>query len=313
MPVQMICASHSPLMLTDIDATDATAQQAFFDAVADAKRTLEEYDPELVVVFGPDHFNGFFFDLMPMFCIGTAAESTEDWELVPARLDVPEDLAMECARTLHRQDIDIAVSRDMKVDHGITIPLFKLIGTLDRYPVLPIFVNCAADPRPSFRRVRTLGEAVGRFLAETGKRVAVIGSGGLSHDPPTPRIATAPPEVAARLIHRNTPTTADLDARQANVVRCAQELVEGGGPCMPPSEAWDRAFLDKILSFDTGALDAITDDEIDEMAGFGGHEVRCWVAANAAARAMGAASPELTCYRMIPEWITGMGVVVGRG
>ena len=30
----------------------------------------------LVVVFGPDHFNGFFYELMPAFCIGTAAEGT---------------------------------------------------------------------------------------------------------------------------------------------------------------------------------------------------------------------------------------------
>ena len=36
----------------------------------------------------------------------------------------------------------------MKVDHGITIPLFKLTGALDRYNVLPVFINCAADPVP---------------------------------------------------------------------------------------------------------------------------------------------------------------------
>ena len=54
MPVRMICASHSPLMLTDIEATDEAAQQDFHAAIEAAKRDLEAFDPELVVVFGPD-------------------------------------------------------------------------------------------------------------------------------------------------------------------------------------------------------------------------------------------------------------------
>ena len=56
----------------------------------------------------------------------------------------------------------------MKVDHGITIPLYKLTGALARYDVLPVFINCAADPRPSFRRVRAFGAAIGEFLAGPG-------------------------------------------------------------------------------------------------------------------------------------------------
>ena len=37
-------------------------------------RRRSMFTPDLVVVFGPDHFNGFFYELMPAFCIGTAAE-----------------------------------------------------------------------------------------------------------------------------------------------------------------------------------------------------------------------------------------------
>ena len=61
----------------------------------------------------------------------------------------------------------------MKVDHGITIPLFKLTGALTRYNVLPVFINCAADPRPSFRRVRAFGAAIGEFLADKDMRITV--------------------------------------------------------------------------------------------------------------------------------------------
>ena len=59
-------------------------------------------------------------------------------------------------------------------------------------------------------------------------------------------------------------------------------------------------------------FDRMTDAEIDRVAGFGAHEVRTWVAAAAAAQRMGQPRPELRYYHLVPEWITGMGIVVGQ-
>ena len=126
-----------------------------------ASAALHAFNPDLVVVFGPDHFNGFFYELMPAFCIGTSAEGSKDWHLESGPLRVPRELALSCVRFLQARDFDVAISHQMKVDHGMTIPLYKLTGALARYDVLPVFVNCAADPRPSFRRVRAFGEAIG--------------------------------------------------------------------------------------------------------------------------------------------------------
>ena len=273
---------------------------------------VHAFKPDLVVVFGPDHFNGFFYELMPAFCIGTAAEGSKDWRLESGPLRVPRALALACVRSLQAADFNVAVSHEMKVDHGITIPLFKLTGALARYDVLPVFINCAADPRPSFRRVRAFGTAVGDFLAGQDLRVTIVGSGGLSHDPPTPRLDASPPDVARRLIQRRTPSQEELDARESRVVRAARDLVVGKGPCLPPSERWDRDFLTTFLGTDHARFDAMTDAEIDRVAGFGAHEVRTWVAAAAAARRMGELKTELRYYHLVPEWITGMGIVVGR-
>jgi 2,3-dihydroxyphenylpropionate 1,2-dioxygenase len=49
------------------------------------------------------------------------------------------------------------------------------------------------------------------------------------------------------------------------------------------------------------------------VAGFGAHEVRTWVAAAAAARKAGKLQSELRYYHLVPEWVTGMGIVVGQG
>jgi 2,3-dihydroxyphenylpropionate 1,2-dioxygenase len=312
MPVQLICASHSPLMTTGIRESEQGVQAQFFRELDACAAALRAFKPDLVVVFGPDHFNGFFYELMPAFCIGTAAEATKDWHLGGGRLRVPRELALNCVRHLQAHDFDVALSHAMKVDHGITIPLFKLTGALDRYDVLPVFINCAADPRPSFRRVRGFGAAIGEFLADQDIQVSVIGSGGLSHDPPTPRIDHSEPAKTQRLVDRATPTQTDYDARESRVIQAARDLVNGGGPCLPPSEQWDRDFLRSFLDARLEDYDTMSDAEIDRVAGFGAHEVRTWVAAAAAVRKMGQPRPELRYYHLVPEWITGMGIVVGQ-
>lgn len=314
MPVQLICASHSPLMLTDVEESENGVHAQFFRELDQCAKALHDFDPELVVVFGPDHFNGFFYELMPMFCVGAAAQGSKDWHLEPGPLKVPRQTALDCVRFLHSHDFDVALSHEMKVDHGITIPLYKLTGALNRYNVLPIFINCAADPRPSFKRVRNFGATIGAFFAERhpDMRITFLGSGGLSHDPPTPRLEMSPPDVAKRLIQRQSPSQEELDAREARVVRAARDLVVGKGPCLPPDEQWDHDFLKSFVDGTLEDFDNMSDAEIDRLAGFGAHEVRTWVAAAAACKAMGALKNELKYYHLVPEWITGMGIVVGQ-
>jgi 2,3-dihydroxyphenylpropionate 1,2-dioxygenase len=312
MTVQLICCSHSPLMTTGIEESQQGVQAAFFNELKSCAAALHAFNPDLVVVFGPDHFNGFFYELMPAFCIGTAAEGTRDWHLEGGPLKVPRELAVACVRHLQACDFDVALSHAMKVDHGITIPLYQLTGALARYAVLPVFINCAADPRPSFRRVRGFGAAIGEFLGGQDMRITVVGSGGLSHDPPTPRIDHSEPGNTQRLIDRATPSQAELDAREGRVIKAARDLVKGGGPCLPPDEQWDRDFLQSFVSGRLADFDAMTDAEIDRVAGFGAHEVRTWVAAAAAAQRMGNPPAELRYYQLVPEWITGMGIVTAQ-
>ncbi|MEP7083750.1 MAG: 3-carboxyethylcatechol 2,3-dioxygenase, partial [Betaproteobacteria bacterium] len=146
----LVCASHSPLMLVDMPRS-APDSQDFLRHADDVRKRVERFAPDLVVVFGPDHFNGFFFDLMPVFCIGAAADSTEDWQLPATTLNVPSELALACVDHLRERDFDVALSWRMKVDHGITIPLKLFTGLPTDIAVLPVFVNCAAPPRAPFR------------------------------------------------------------------------------------------------------------------------------------------------------------------
>ncbi len=251
MPVQLICCSHSPLMTTGIEESEQGVQGQFFREMESCARALHKFDPDLVVVFGPDHFNGFFYELMPVFCIGTAAEAGQDWHLEGGRLRVPRELAMGAVRHLQSRDFDVALSHAMKVDHGITIPLYKLAGSLSRYEVLPVFINCAADPRPSFRRVRAFGAALGEYLAGQDMKITLVGSGGLSHDPPTPRIDHSAPDKTERLVDRATPTRDEYEARESRVIAAARDLVAGKGPLPAAERAMGPRLPGKLRRIET--------------------------------------------------------------
>ena len=98
------------------------------------------------------------------------------------------------------RSIDLAVSLDMQVDHGAVQPMEILFGDITAKPFVPVFVNSVAPPFTPLQRVRLLGEAIGRYLADLDQKVLLIASGGLSHDPPVPRLATANDAMAAAVV-----------------------------------------------------------------------------------------------------------------
>ena len=309
MSMALICFSHSPLMLGPLEAADKKAGEDWQASLAELDNWVRDYDPELIAVFYPDHFNGFFYRTMPSFCIGTAARGGIDWDIEPGPLDVPADIALGCIESVREAGVDVTLSHRMLVDHGVTLPLKFFGGGLDARPCLPIMVNCNAPPYPSFRRVRQFGESVGRYLSSLDKRVLVVGSGGLSHDPPNAGPAMFKSGLAERLIDGGELTKADYDRRQSRVIQAARDMAAGGRPCLPPDAEWDEAFMKSLLADDLEAFDDADDDALSAVGGVGVHEVRTWTAAFAALRALGSYQATIDCYHAIPEWLTGMGIM----
>ena len=306
MTVRMICASHTPLMdHVDADPAIDSEVRAHFAALAGEMR---DYDPELVVIFGPDHFKGFFYDMLPPFTVGVRASAIGDYDIGGGDFVVPEALATDCIDAVRAADVDVAVSYRMQADHGFAQLMVLLAGSVDRYPTLPIHINCAGPPLPSFRRVRALGAAVGRWAAGLDLRVMVLGSGGLSHDPPIPSIDTAPPAVAEMLIAGRNPPIEARRAREEANYETARRLARGEGKALPLNPVWDQDFMAHMAAGDLSAFDALDDQALTRLAGCGGHEVRTWVAAYAAASACGPMRHRRIFYRDIPQWNAGMGI-----
>jgi 2,3-dihydroxyphenylpropionate 1,2-dioxygenase len=262
MSMAMICCSHSPLMLGFGPKPDADDEGDWNRSLDSLDHWVNEWDPELIALFYPDHFNGFFYRAMPSFCIGTQAESGIDWDLDPGLLEVPADIALRCVEAVREDGVDVALSHRMLVDHGVTIALLRFGGRIAARPTLPIMVNCNAPPLPSYRRVRLFGEAVGRFLAGLGRRVLVVGSGGLSHDPPNvPRDGNLV-NLNERMIEGGELDKEDYDRRQSRIIEAAHGLKVGERPCLPPDPNWDRAFMQSMIRDDLEAYDDASDYEL---------------------------------------------------
>lgn len=310
MATAVLCASHTPLMHDGSAGPKTTsAVQSAFARLADRVRA---FSPDMVVQFSPDHFNGFFYDLMPSFCVGAAAGSIGDWGTQAGPLDVPEDFARALAAGVQAQDIDLAISYRMFVDHGVTQIWEEMFGSAQAFPIVPIFVNAIAPPLPSYRRARMLGEAVGRHVAGTGLKVLFAASGGLSHDPPIPVLETAPDDVRARLIDGRNPDAAMRAAREERVRAAGRAAASGQGAQIALNPEWDRAVLALFEKGDVAAFDRFDTDDVARTAGRAANETLAWVAAFAAQSVAGPIDARVEFYEAIPSWIAGMAMIFGE-
>ncbi|MER5478978.1 3-carboxyethylcatechol 2,3-dioxygenase [Streptomyces sp. NPDC002734] len=310
MSLALVTMSHSPLL--EFNDPPAEVKAEVDAAFAQARSFVQDYDPTLVVAFAPDHYNGFFHDLMPPFCIGFEALGVGDYGTAEGPLDVPAELAERLAQHVIDRDLDVAISRRMEIDHGAVQPLEILLGGIDTVPTVPVFVNGVAKPFTSMRRVRLLGEAVGSFLATLDERVLVIGSGGLSHDPPVPQWATADAPARKLLLDGRHPTAAARDARQQRVIEAGRAFAAGTATMRDLNPEWDRALMKTLASGDLTAIDTMDPEKMAADAGNSAHEVRTWVAAFAALGAAGRYAVDTRYYRPIREYIAGFGVMTAR-
>jgi 2,3-dihydroxyphenylpropionate 1,2-dioxygenase len=283
-------------------------------AVAGHRAEIEAYAPELVIKLGDDHASGFALSLMPPFTVGVRAYGVGDFKCSAGNLSVDEHRARQLVAFLHESGVDVAHSYRMPVDHGIVQLLDHYFGGIDRVPVIPVVINCGGDLRPPLHRARTLGQKIGEYVRRHANdlRVLIVGSGGLSHDPPLPVFMESSPEVQQRLIEGTACWTEELmEARVERVLAAAREHGRGEGTLLPLNPVWDRQIMQWFAEGDLDAICAIPDTEIVREGGRGGSEIRNWVAAFGAIEAYSAGRYVVhnDYYRAVPAWVVGLGMM----
>lgn len=308
MTVMLQCISHTPL--TGIADPSPEVAAEIHGQVCAAKEAVEAFEPDLVILFAPDHYNGFFYDLMPSFCVGLAARAIGDFGTQAGDLAVDTPRAAHCAESLLEQGIDVAVSYGMQVDHGFSQPLTFLLGGIDVKPVIPIFINGVAKPMPSFKRAHALGRGVGQFVKTLDKRVLIIASGGLSHEPPVPELETADEAMRARLLGTGRHlSAADRKARTDRVINAAKLFSSGESTLHPLNPEWDQSFMAALKSQRFSDISATSNAALSVLAGKSSHESKTWMAGFAALAEMGSFTVTQQYYRPVPEWICGFGLM----
>ncbi|ROO84706.1 2,3-dihydroxyphenylpropionate 1,2-dioxygenase [Actinocorallia herbida] len=302
--------SHSPLIGKNDPAPEVLARVDA--AVAHARAFIAAFDPELVVLFAPDHYNGFFYKEMPPFCLATEAHAVGDFGSSAGPLSVDGAAANAIAQGVLDRGVDLTVSARMTVDHGFAQPLEVLFDGIDRVPVIPVFVNGVATPLGPVSRIRAMGDALGRAAADLDRRVLFLGSGGLSHDPPVPVLDGAPPRVADALIEGRPPTPEQRARGEERVVQAGRDYAAGSSRMIPINPEWDNRLLDHLEKNELPAFDSWTVQWMGEQGGGSSHEVRTWIAAHAALAASGPYEMTSRFYEAVPEWIAGFGVTTSR-
>lgn len=311
----MVTASHTPLL--DFPAKESPSVINIRAALDDTRVRVEAFKPDLVVLFGGDHYGGQRMDCMPSFCVGVEATALADVGGTPGRLNVPRDVAISAVTAIRKEGVDVAVSYAMEVDHGFSQALSRLLGGVDRYPVLPIFVNCIQPPFSPFSRARQLGAAVGKFcLGLAVQRVLFIGTGGLAHNPSVffPTIDEVEDEWRPYILHgkaqNEVPQQSWIDYEIEAHKQGAQMLGLDEVPIeiVGLNDAWDKAFLETYCAGDLSVFDGWDPDAVMAEAGIGALEIQSWIAAAQAMRTVAAVSPSQTFQQISKEVGIGFGI-----
>ena len=186
--------SHAPGITGRAGRADPEIRDAFYARLDSMRLALEASRPEALIVVAAEHFANFFMNNMPAYCIGMAEAyagpiEDESW-LGIRRTEVPgnADLSRRLIEGV-LPSIDVAYAEEWQFDHGIMVPLHFLTPRYD-LAVIPVNINCQGPPLTPLARAFEFGRALRRFCDACPERIALVGTGGISHWPATPDSGT---------------------------------------------------------------------------------------------------------------------------
>lgn len=187
MSIVFACAvSHAPGLKAWTERATQAQQDILFSGFAQLRARLAKAKVDHLVVLTSEHWTNFFYDHVSPFCIGRAESYSgpvEPW-LKLEKYDIAGDpvFASSLIDAALDHDIDVGFSDELQFDHGTMLPLHYLRPEMD-LSVTPVFFNTLAPPQPTPRRALMLGGVLGEVCRASSKRIGLIATGGLSHDP----------------------------------------------------------------------------------------------------------------------------------
>jgi len=180
--------SHAPGMTGRAHMVEnIQAREALYAALDRQRQEIADSGAEALIVVAAEHFANFFMNNMPAFLGDKHHGPIEDPEWL--RIDktvVPGAPDLARRLTSHvMQQVDVAYAEEWKCDHGIMVPLHFLTPKYD-LPIIPVNINCQGPPLTPLSRAWAFGEALREACDAAPEKIALIGTGGISHWPATP-------------------------------------------------------------------------------------------------------------------------------
>ena len=173
-----VMVPHPPLIIPDVGRGQERGIQNTIDGYHEAAREIAFWKPDTVIVLSPHSvMYADYFHISP----GKEAEgSFARFGAPQTRVKVQYD--REFVNVLSREAMDQGIpagtqgERDRQLDHGTMIPLWFL----NQYAADYMVVRIGLSGLP-FSAHYQLGQCIQRTAAMLGRKIAVIGSGDLSH------------------------------------------------------------------------------------------------------------------------------------
>jgi len=182
--------SHAPGITGRAALADPALKDALHAELYRLGDSMREARPDAVIVIGAEHFANFFMNNMPAYAMGMAdryegpIEDPKWLGIEKTQIPGNAELSGRIVRAV-LQEIDVAYAEEWKFDHGLMVPLHFLTPRWD-LPVIPVNINCQGPPLTPLARAWAFGEALRRACDSVPERIALIGTGGISHWPATP-------------------------------------------------------------------------------------------------------------------------------
>ena len=193
--VAAMAMTHSPGLTGWFDRASKDHQQLALNATGEMRRRLEAARPDTLVMVSNDHLLNWPINNIPEYTVGIGDEHVgpadwfDEW-LGMEKYRVPGDpnLARFLVNESARRGLALAYLREMQFDDGISVPTHYLNPDA-RFRLVPLTMNCNVPPIPTPARTYEVGRVLAGVLRSypAPSRIAVIATGGLSHEPGGPR------------------------------------------------------------------------------------------------------------------------------
>ena len=193
--VAAMALTHSPGLTGWFDRAPEDQRREARRALDLMRERLRAARPDVILLFSNDHLLNWPINNTPEYTVGIGAEHVgpADWydewlALEKYRIPGHPALARYLVNEGARRRLALAYLRDMQFDDGVSVPMHYLNPEGDT-ALVPVTMNCTVPPIPTPERAYQVGTTLREMVrAYPGpERVAVLATGGLSHEPGGPR------------------------------------------------------------------------------------------------------------------------------